>query len=108
MNRRSYIGTAVGMGMGYAASGGSGGRPEPELVRFVGPEPRWISDDYEDHGTYEEFTATIQNTREEGNIAVDLYLSDRYVADVNQLSEDTLQNDDEFVKNRCSGSVLRC
>jgi hypothetical protein len=85
------------MGVGYAATGGLVGRPEPEAVHLFGPGPRWISNDYEDHGTYEEFTATIQNIREEGNIAVDLYLSDRYIADVNQLSEATLQGN-EFEK----------
>jgi hypothetical protein len=102
MNRRSFIGTLAGFGVlsaGYAATGVlSGGQPEPEAVRLFSPKPRWVSDDHEDHGTYEEFTATIQNTGEEGVIIADLYLSNRRVEDVNRLSEDTLQNDDEFVK----------
>lgn len=84
------------MGVGYAATGGLAGRPEPEIVRFFGPEPRWISDDYEDHEKFEEFTGTIQNTREEGNIIAHLYLSDRRIKNVNRLDEETLENDNDF------------
>lgn len=101
MNRRSYIGTAVGIGMmgvGYAATGALDGRPEPEPLSLFGPEPRWVSDEYDDFGTYEEFTATIQNTREAGNVLVDLYLVDRYIWDPNQLNEETIENDDDFEK----------